>query len=141
MLAAYSAPEAEPLLGGDHAYVSQTRRVATRLSDQLRNIQNDPNFLGRATERFIRAVPNGVERLEIYVADPLKGHDRINFQACMIALTAGEVAASLDTPLLDLSCGGEKLRSAPCRAKLERNAIFAMAFNRHSFVKVCPWTK
>lgn len=141
MLATYTANDRfDEWLGGEDAYRSQTERVAKRLVDNIANIQNDPIFLGHTTERFTRAAPRAADAIARYAPDPVKARERLNYHACMTALTVGEVLAALDGPQALLDCHDEKVRTNGCVVALEKSAEFREVFKRAGFRNICPWT-
>lgn len=140
LLASYTASgDYSKWLGGRDAFVSQTKQSTRRLLGTLEAIQADPMYVGHVSGRLVRATPVATERLTEYGTDPLKYRDRINYHACMLSLSIGELLILLDDPPAAAACQGGQLRSNACK-QLVANALTVQdAQGGGRFLEFCRW--
>lgn len=120
-MASYTkSPDYSSWLGGKDAYISQTQTTSRRLIGALQVIQTDPIYVGHASERLVRVIPWSIERITEYAKDPAGAHERLNYHACALASSVGDLLILVDDPLSSVVCQGEAVRSSACKARIAR---------------------
>jgi hypothetical protein len=105
-------------LGGEVAYANTVRKSIDRVEYALENIQRSPVLVGLLSRRFLDVAPWAIGGLKRYSVDPLRTQDRLNYYACGLLGSTGEMLASMDKPEILKICHGENVRGAACRAEL-----------------------
>lgn len=123
--------------GGQAGYVSSVQKSIERVEYAFENMQRSPVLVGLLSKRFVDVAPWAISGLKKHSDNAIRARNHLNYYACGLLGSTGEMLISMDKPEIFETCAGGNIRGADCR-KVLTSELATRTKRGGRYSDVCP---